>query len=503
MLSGFVSQFRRRLVTYLVLLAVLLFTLHVYYPIDLSQDGQSQPVSAEVHATLIDILAINATAEDFGLMGRKVALLRDLAEHFDGNPSLCEKLLTNSVVQEFPWWNPNTSSYFPWNVQTRNDSWTKDVPLLRTGIVVCAGDANAREAAFLIASLRNVVQSKLPIQIAYNGDTDLSPGTRRFLERTGDDVSCLDLTKVFDDSSIGLSGWATKPFAILASQFPRTILMDADTIFFSCPDDAFRRYPGLSDTGALFFHDRSVNIPFSEGRLQWVTEQIEQAGRQPSPHLNHSSLFFRGYTTEEQDSATVFVDKSRPGVYMAMLLAAWMNTKDIRDAVTWRRTWGDKETYWLASELAGVPYTFEPWLAAQLGELGRSVHESDGLNEDRTSSPFITRSIHMAHSDANGEEPFWANGGILWYKGDRELGFANWTHWFLGSRVDAAIEDFALNPTGMDDIMASQANWDDEKDHFQHDVSGWRELSPTIRRVIEASIVEANKINERYQQEIG
>ena len=194
MLSGLVSQFRRRLLIVLVLLCILLFFFHVRFSNNLSQQRQFHSTSAELHTSLADVFAINTTAEDFGLMGKKVATLADLAEHYTSRTSLDNKLLTAAVVEQFPWWNPETLSYFPWKPQTWYNAWTKDLPWLNTGIVVCAGNKNAWEAAFLIANLRNVLHCKLPIQIAYNGDEDLSLRSRQFLEKTGNDVSCLDLT---------------------------------------------------------------------------------------------------------------------------------------------------------------------------------------------------------------------------------------------------------------------------------------------------------------------
>jgi alpha 1,3-mannosyltransferase len=472
-----------------------------------------QRTLAELHTSSDRLFAANSTVQDFGWMGRKVGALADLAEHYTSNPSLDTTPFTTAVVQQFPWWNAEKLSQFPWKPQSWHNAFVKEVPWLNTGIgiVVCAGDKNAWDAAFIIASLRNVLHSELPIQIAYNGEKDLSPLSRRFLEASGKDVSFIDLTKVFDNSLVGLSSWATKPFALIASNYSQTILMDADIIYFSSPDKAISRYPGLSETGALFFHDKSVSMPFSDGRTKWVTEQIEKAGRTPSVHLYRSSLFYRGYVTEEQDSATIFVDKSRPRLYMALLFAAWMNTKAVREPVTYRKVYGDKETFWLAAELSGAPYTFESWSAGQLGV----------LDEDDTSSPNITRSIHMAHADADGKEPLWANCGIWWNKRHREKGFGNWTHWYLGSRLDEVIETYDPASTSeghlpygganielsaqerKEKIMATQAHWEtDGKDSYQHDAHGWRILSPRIRSVIEASLFEATKLDDRYQHEI-
>ena len=118
----------------------------------------------------------------------------------------------------------------------------------------------------------------------------------------------------------------------------------------------------------MFFHDRSMengNIPT---RQEWLKAQLKQAGRVPSAHLTNSSLFYRRHIDEEADAALVAVDKSRPSAYMAIAFACWMTIKEVRDAITYHRWFGDKDTYWLAAELAGVPYAFEPWSSARLAQ---------------------------------------------------------------------------------------------------------------------------------------
>ena len=49
-----------------------------------------------------------------------------------------------------------------------------------------------------------------------------------------------------------------KPFTLLALKYPRTILADVDAIFLRSPDDLFNQHTGLSETGALFYHDRAI-----------------------------------------------------------------------------------------------------------------------------------------------------------------------------------------------------------------------------------------------------
>lgn len=534
-----------------------LYLLFFYY--HTSGEARVQHATALKQISAAPVLSSKATIHQFGLMGRKVTALADLAEHYLNNPSLDPAELSEVVSEQFPWWNGTTIPYFPWKHKSWHERPFAEGQLFhsKTGIVICAGEVNAREAGHLIAYLRNVHKSKLPIDIAYVGDEDLTPRVRTFLSRLADNVHFVDLTKVFDDSLVHLEMYAIKPFALLASRYPQTILMDADAVFFSRPDDIFQDYPGLRETGALFFHDRTITMENTPERHAWLGAQLEAAGRQPSAHLNHSSLFYRRYIGEEVDAAVVCIDKSRPRMYMAMVFACWMNIQEVRDTVTWEMWHGEKETYWMGCELTGLPYSFEPWSSARLAQ---SQVDGVGLTPDASSEstqqrpPRMRRGAqkrepakhnhsgskkvpanrrctkHMVHSDGSGKEPLWANDGLWLDKQDKSLGLANWTHWLLGERIDKALSDFG--PITIDHaesavseqyeweerlerqrqqerIMATQPKWlnnDWPQDAIvcpQHDVKRWKRLDADFRLRLEQMIAEVRKVEVRYKKEVG
>ncbi|KIW85032.1 hypothetical protein Z517_00420 [Fonsecaea pedrosoi CBS 271.37] len=531
--------------------------------------AQIQRTTLTKHYSLGETLAHSSGAEDHGLMGVKVAALADLAGHYLENPSLDTREVNDVVAQLFPWWDPAMMEYYPWKrlqswkeriVSSVIESSSKTGTGPHTGIVMSVMDSFAKEAAHLIGSLRNVHGCRLPIAIAYMGDDDLGPRTREFLRRRAADISFIDLTAVFDQDLVHLEGYAIKPFALLASPYPRTILMDADAVFFANPDNLFDEYPGLRDTGALFFHDRNINS--GSDRHDWLERQLEAAGRPPSAYLNESSLFYRRYSSEEADAAVVCVDKSRVGLYMAVLFTCWMNTKEVRDLSTFRVWHGDKESYWVATELMGVPYAFEPWYAARLSQsqetgiqlLMDDEHEwkkqhpglsgetawddggSDLQQQSETPPPeHSSCTLHMAHSDAWGIEPLWANGALWYDKGNKDHGLGNWTHWYLGDRVHAVLEAYPdpksdgsgdstgndNNDEGDDDaakkrqeeveqkILATQPEWlfmDWPRDYttcFKRDHSRWRQLSPDFRYRLERMQDEVRRVEIEYEIEMG
>ncbi|KAL8917310.1 MAG: hypothetical protein Q9208_008031 [Pyrenodesmia sp. 3 TL-2023] len=337
---------------------------------------------------------------DFGRMGDLIAQFALLADTItrssssNTNKPLDPKPLLALLEKYFPWWQQPfpARTYTPFhrltNTNTNTNTYTKSNtnqhpnPAETTGIVICAGTSQLSYATHLILSLRLVLNSTLPIQIAYAGPSDLPPEDRLTLTHLpGPEISTLNLLDYFDDAVAGLTegGWAMKPFAALASPFQKTIVMDADAVFLQSPDGLFETEPGLRETGTLFWHDRaflgrgSMEEGLRDGRHGWI-RGILKGGRQPqhSAMLN-GSLFWKEGAYQEMDSAAVCVDKGRAGVFMSLVFASWMNTKRVREEVTYTHVHGtyaragDKETFWLASEISGSPYHFHPFYAGIIG----------------------------------------------------------------------------------------------------------------------------------------
>lgn len=130
-----------------------------------------------------------------------------------------------------------------------------------------------------------------------------------------------------------------KPFALLASAHRRAILMDADALVLTSPDSLFNIHPTLRQTGTLFFHDRAA-VSGGDERRSWVKAQIQAAGI-----VATESLFYKGAAWYEADSGVVALDRANLSVLLGLMFAAWMNTKDVREEVTYRIFYGDKEDF--------------------------------------------------------------------------------------------------------------------------------------------------------------
>jgi hypothetical protein len=305
------------------------------------------------------------------------------------------------------------------------------------GIVIAVGGDGLpfRLAGQLLVNLRKVLSSRLPIQVGYAGDRDLTPAQREQLESL-DGVSnteFLDVLSVFSDSNLDLNenGWAVKVFAVLASKFEQVILLDADAVLMK-PPEAFFRAKAYTETGAYLFHDRLLWQHGFQERHKWFADQI----RDPSPEMNKSRVWTEDYA-EECDSGVVVVDKSRPDVLAGLLHTAWQNTRAVRDEVTFKLTYGDKESWWLGLELSGSGYRFEDHYGGIVGwgeTFTVDKADKEGKNEEGKEGEVEEQakvcSFVIAHADEN-DELLWYNGGLLKNKLTDPEGYQVPQHWML------------------------------------------------------------------------
>lgn len=279
------------------------------------------------------LLAQPIPNDDFAGMGERIALFSSLMQSHLSDASLDRTTFHAQFRDYFPWWNPSASTYTPWPSSSSASSDST------TGIVMCAGSNNFLFAVQHIQTLRNVLHSTLPIQVAYAGDDDLHYSDRVLLQNLGPDIETLNLLDHFDESIAGLKTgtWAQKPFAMLASRFERVVIVDADTIFMQKPDKVFDDEPGLVETGTMFYHDMTWRV-YKDERQGWFHRLME--GRVPSKMLNQSA-FWREDVFVEMESGVVCMDKGRPSVFMSLVFACWMETEGVRTEVTDAHTHGE------------------------------------------------------------------------------------------------------------------------------------------------------------------
>ncbi|KAJ2893571.1 mannosyltransferase putative-domain-containing protein [Zalerion maritima] len=260
------------------------------------------------------------------------------------------------------------SSLFPYLRTDQLSQLRKSFAPGKKGIVIAAGGREGfRFACHLVGQLRKVYKTDIPIMLAYAGNEDLSPISRRkldhYLGMEYEEVQYLDLWKVFDDDTIQLlqNGWATKAFALLAAPWEEVVMLDADAVLLQDPR-AFFDHEGYREKGALLYHDRALFQYMFRERIDWWKGQIKH----PGPELAKSKVWSQSFP-EEGDSGAIVMNKGNTGVLMGLMHAAWQNSFDQREETTYKISYGDKETYWFGLELAGATYTFSDHYGAMAG----------------------------------------------------------------------------------------------------------------------------------------
>lgn len=433
---------------------------------------------------------IKQTAEDFindkphnsefGKMGRHVQHITKWEHIRDKHASSLDVkslAILSALVEDV------TSSHFPFIQSPSAQNNTMPLATLQKrsipgskGIVISTGKKTARYAGHLIRNIRTVLHSRLPIQIAYAGELDLPFQYRKALISQGADIEMLDLLTVLDDSTLQLadSGFAVKPFAILASTFEQVILLDADAVFLQQPELIFEDNDYVS-TGTLLFHDRLMYQGGYKARHEWW--QREMRFQPPSSTLLRSRVHNEGFA-EEGDSGVVALDKRRSAVFMALLHICWQNTFSVRNDYTYRFTYGDKESYWFGLELSHVTYSFEPYYAVPVGWLSNS-HGSDVCSY---TVGHVRKGRTGDHHHNNCQKLFWFNGSLLRNKAKNQTDYVLPTHWMLGGTWRAQDQDYGLSCKFGD---APQALDEHEKG------------------VLQTSIEEAQEFDTEYQEMLG
>jgi len=330
------------------------------------------------------------------------------------------------------------SKLYPWLYE----KFSSPVGLLRSykgrGIVICTGSYHYRFAKSTIDTLRNIIKTKLPIEIMYNGEADLSEKHRKDLE-SFEKVTCTDITQFFNNDIIFISGWAIKPFAILASRFTEVILIDADAMYIHDPALWFED-EGYKETGALFFKDRTL-YPGPHGGSEWIHQWMKD----PSDYVKNSR-FYNELSSHEMESSTVVIDKSRR--LLGILQTCKFNERRIRDRVVYQKVFGDKETYWMAFDMAREPFSVMPHPIVYVGEINYG-EDIDDPNQKQLCG-------HIGHTNREGQIMFWNdhiikdkhdpkyNNKLLRFEGwfFEDLDNVQWTDTFHCANIK---DDFPLN----------------------------------------------------------
>lgn len=229
------------------------------------------------------------------------------------------------------------------------------------GIVFVSDSNHFKFARSTIDTLRNILETRLPIQVFYTNSNSLTE-REKYLLRSYPEVYVNNLNDFFDDEIIDhvKSMSQLKPFALLASRFTENILMNVDTVFLRQPDILFKE-KGYTETGALFFHDRVTFKNYDEDSSNWLNGWL----RDPLPETQ-AMLLWMDDAYYETESSVMVINKKR--TLAGLLAACQFNDSTLREKVIGTRLSGDKMTYWIGFDITHTHYYVIPSPIVIMGE---------------------------------------------------------------------------------------------------------------------------------------
>jgi alpha 1,3-mannosyltransferase len=188
----------------------------------------------------------------------------------------------------------------------------------------------------------------------------------------------LDIMTVLTDKFMNLKHgtWASKPFAALAAPYEQVLLLDSDAVSVRSRRDLMDQAKAQG-VHTFLFQDRRLEQIQNSTRQQFIREQVQRAG---IPETCCETMLGEAWIDLE-DSGAVLVNKKDLKALVGLLHTCWQNSAAVRDKVTYKVFYGDKETFWLGMALTGAPFTFEKHHSGIVGIL---QDRTDGNGNSKT-----------------------------------------------------------------------------------------------------------------------
>lgn len=335
------------------------------------------------------------------------------------------------------------------------------------GVVTCMHDGVVAMGASLIRELRCLGNYEL-VQV-YHCGSELSEQHKDLLFRVDDKIELVDVCGdlvaqgVLKQTMVDkFRNWWIKPLAMYHTDVRHVMLMDVDDISIKNPA-MLRNLKPYKTTGTTFFYDRvhsncHEHLNGKDGDEQYLKKLLTSfdydhfnitKGYAPSQQVLQS-FAYTGKTCHEMDSSLVLVDKQRAG-QTVMDILLWFVTEE---RFRFRYSFGDKETFWLAFELAHVPYTFSPW-----GVSG--VSSTPNRDMELHPNTLCGSILHYMPKDDQAPEMLYVNGKALldpYPEGLQEVLKARWNNMFnaLPTHMTPRLPRTELNKFGDEEHIYSE-----------------------------------------------
>ena len=179
--------------------------------------------------------------------------------------------------------------------------------------------------------------------------------------------------------------FSAKPLALLTTNLTEVLILDSDALLFVSPEELFD-YTGYQRTGTFFLYDKFLDyFPYKGYDHGWMQKFILDFNRahykdipisipgvhtvNEHPKSIESPLLSRYFvestfhtnakvrTQHLAESSLLMFNKQKQHRAIAILRAL----TTVHHEQVYRQIYGDKESYWMACELAGSDYTFSPY----------------------------------------------------------------------------------------------------------------------------------------------
>lgn len=235
------------------------------------------------------------------------------------------------------------------------------------GIVTVIDDTNVLHGALLIVTLRRLL-CKLPILVCYIADS-LEDQNKKFLE-TLPNVACMELSSKLDMPVETIRGPQARVYSLIYSPFEEVMLLEPDLLFLKNPEYLFQDTL-YRQSGTLFWKDRKLKSYWDKKVFDWVRRFI--------PYRKGDNQILDKKSGNYQSKDILLLNKS---THKKLLEKLWVLTKEWE--IVYNYLPGDKESYWMAAELAKEDYAFVDHYPGIIGEVGMDTVCGHTLYTDST-----------------------------------------------------------------------------------------------------------------------
>ncbi|KAL4099783.1 hypothetical protein PRIC1_007582 [Phytophthora ramorum] len=277
------------------------------------------------------------------------------------------------------WLRARPSNWHLQQINTSSVTTSKSEDDYGRGIILCLHNGIVAMGVSLIKELRCLGNTEV-VQVYHCFPDEISDESRQLLTRNDSRVEIIDVcTEILAQkgpenlflgnvkTAKAFQNYWIKPLALYHTKLREVILLDGDAVLMQDPA-VIRTMSGYVRTGTTFFRDRVakmnrfLNKKTEDGKpyIRYLIdsfpyEKLGLTGPEPSEQLQ-TTFSYRGDTGHEMDSSMVLIDKTRAGKALEVLRELIFNTR-----FHLQFSWGDKESFWLAYELAHQEYFFSPW----------------------------------------------------------------------------------------------------------------------------------------------